>query len=103
MGMLYPTAVRSKGVGWGLAVGRIGSLIGPVLGAYLVGLKLTNFQLFLTPAAILVFGALLFLVLAALCTRRFGGVRLNDEAAIHGATIMGEHEGFDRLVPRPGA
>jgi AAHS family 4-hydroxybenzoate transporter-like MFS transporter len=103
MGMLYPTAARSKGVGWGLAVGRIGSLIGPVLGAYLVGLKLTNFQLFLTPAAILVFGALLFLVLAALCTRRFGGVRLNDEAAIHGATIMGEHEGFDRLVPRPGA
>lgn len=103
MGMLYPTAVRSKGVGWGLAVGRMGSMFGPVLGAYLVSLKLSNFQLFLTPAAILIFGALLFLVLTSLCVQRFGGVRLNDEAGIHGTTIMGEEEEFSRMAPRPSA
>ncbi len=28
----YPTAIRSTGVGWALGVGRIGSIVGPVLG-----------------------------------------------------------------------
>ncbi len=28
----YPTAVRSTGVGWALGVGRIGSIVGPLLG-----------------------------------------------------------------------
>ncbi|MBR1177178.1 MFS transporter [Bradyrhizobium sp. KB893862 SZCCT0404] len=34
---LYPTAVRSTGVGWALGVGRIGSIIGPVVGGLLLG------------------------------------------------------------------
>jgi MFS transporter, AAHS family, 4-hydroxybenzoate transporter len=28
----YPTAVRSTGIGWALGIGRIGSIVGPVLG-----------------------------------------------------------------------
>ena len=28
----YPTAVRSTGIGWALGVGRIGSIVGPLLG-----------------------------------------------------------------------
>ena len=28
----YPTALRSTGVGWSLGVGRVGSIVGPVLG-----------------------------------------------------------------------
>jgi AAHS family 4-hydroxybenzoate transporter-like MFS transporter len=28
---LYPTAIRSTGVGWALGVGRIGSIVGPLL------------------------------------------------------------------------
>jgi AAHS family 4-hydroxybenzoate transporter-like MFS transporter len=34
---VYPTAARSTGVGWALGVGRIGSILGPNLGAMLVG------------------------------------------------------------------
>jgi AAHS family 4-hydroxybenzoate transporter-like MFS transporter len=34
---VYPTAARSTGVGWALGVGRIGSILGPLLGAALVG------------------------------------------------------------------
>lgn len=33
---IYPTAVRSTGVGWALGVGRVGSIIGPVLGGFLI-------------------------------------------------------------------
>lgn len=32
----YPTAVRSTGVGWALGIGRIGSIIGPIVGGYLL-------------------------------------------------------------------
>jgi AAHS family 4-hydroxybenzoate transporter-like MFS transporter len=32
----YPTAIRSTGVGWCLGIGRIGSIIGPVLGGALL-------------------------------------------------------------------
>jgi AAHS family 4-hydroxybenzoate transporter-like MFS transporter len=34
---VYPTAMRSTGVGWALGVGRIGSILGPLAGAALVG------------------------------------------------------------------
>jgi AAHS family 4-hydroxybenzoate transporter-like MFS transporter len=30
-GLIYPTAVRATGVGWALGVGRLGSVIGPML------------------------------------------------------------------------
>jgi MFS transporter, AAHS family, 4-hydroxybenzoate transporter len=32
----YPTAIRSTGVGWALGVGRVGSIVGPVLGGMLL-------------------------------------------------------------------
>jgi AAHS family 4-hydroxybenzoate transporter-like MFS transporter len=32
----YPTRIRSTGVGWALGIGRIGSIIGPVLGGLLL-------------------------------------------------------------------
>jgi MFS transporter, AAHS family, 4-hydroxybenzoate transporter len=35
-GMLYPTAIRSTGVGWSMGIGRIGSIVGPMLGGVLV-------------------------------------------------------------------
>jgi AAHS family 4-hydroxybenzoate transporter-like MFS transporter len=34
---LYPTSIRSTGVGWALGVGRIGSIIGPLAGGVLLG------------------------------------------------------------------
>jgi len=32
----YPTAIRSTGVGWALGVGRVGSILGPILGGLLL-------------------------------------------------------------------
>lgn len=43
----YPTEIRTTGVGWSLGVGRIGSVIGPVLGGWLVQYNLPPEQLFL--------------------------------------------------------
>jgi AAHS family 4-hydroxybenzoate transporter-like MFS transporter len=33
----YPTTARSTGVGWALGVGRVGSILGPLLGGLFVG------------------------------------------------------------------
>jgi len=43
----YPTAIRSTGVGWALAVGRIGSIVGPVLGGLMLSLDWGLQQIFL--------------------------------------------------------
>ena len=40
--MIYPTSLRSNGSGWQLGLGRIGSIVGPLLGAQLVGLPVQN-------------------------------------------------------------
>ena len=34
----YPTSIRSTGVGWALGIGRIGSILGPILGGVLLSL-----------------------------------------------------------------
>jgi MFS family permease len=34
---LYPADIRSTGVGWALAVGCIGAVLGPIVGGVLVG------------------------------------------------------------------
>jgi AAHS family 4-hydroxybenzoate transporter-like MFS transporter len=38
----YPTEIRATGVGWALAVGRIGSIFGPAVGGLLLS---TGFQI----------------------------------------------------------
>jgi AAHS family 4-hydroxybenzoate transporter-like MFS transporter len=44
---LYPTSVRSTGVGWALGIGRIGSIIGPVVGGMMLAQHWDRSQLFL--------------------------------------------------------
>ncbi|ENW95189.1 MFS transporter [Acinetobacter dispersus] len=44
--VFYPTAVRSTGIGWSLGVGRLGSILGPVLGAELIRLNWSTPNLF---------------------------------------------------------
>jgi len=36
--MIYPTSLRANGSGWQLGIGRLGAIIGPMVGALLVGL-----------------------------------------------------------------
>jgi AAHS family 4-hydroxybenzoate transporter-like MFS transporter len=33
----YPTPIRSTGVGWALGVGRVGSIVGPLVGGFMLG------------------------------------------------------------------
>jgi AAHS family 4-hydroxybenzoate transporter-like MFS transporter len=36
--LVYPTSLRANGSGWELGIGRVGSIIGPLVGALFVGL-----------------------------------------------------------------
>jgi AAHS family 4-hydroxybenzoate transporter-like MFS transporter len=47
----YPTAIRSTGVGWALGIGRIGSIIGPFIGGWLL-LAVTDVRQIFWAAAI---------------------------------------------------
>ncbi|WP_166462788.1 MFS transporter [Amycolatopsis acidicola] len=52
---LYPAAIRSTGVGWALGVGRVGGVLGPVIGGALLSLNMagnTIFLLSLVPSVI---------------------------------------------------
>lgn len=46
----YPTSLRSTGIGWSLGIGRIGSVIGPVLGGALMHLQWSSSSLFIAAA-----------------------------------------------------
>jgi AAHS family 4-hydroxybenzoate transporter-like MFS transporter len=56
-GGTYPTEIRANGVGWAYGIGRLASVVGPVLGGWLIAMKLPNSELFLIPAAPLAMGA----------------------------------------------
>ncbi len=36
--LIYPTSLRANGSGWELGIGRIGSIVGPIVGGLLIGL-----------------------------------------------------------------
>lgn len=83
-GLLYPTAFRSSGVGWALAIGRFGSILGPLVGGMLIGMHMPMPQLFAAAAAPMLAGAVAASVLARLCFLRFGRLQLDDRAAVDG-------------------
>ncbi len=52
---MYPTEFRATGVGYAMGAGRVGSIVGPLLGGYLIGAGLSissNFLVFAIPAAL---------------------------------------------------
>jgi AAHS family 4-hydroxybenzoate transporter-like MFS transporter len=49
-GTCYPTFIRSTGAGWALGIGRIGSILGPVMGGVLIGLGLPTWILLICAA-----------------------------------------------------
>ena len=46
--MVYPTSLRANGSGWELGIGRLGSIVGPLLGALFVGLPVQQLYLWST-------------------------------------------------------
>jgi AAHS family 4-hydroxybenzoate transporter-like MFS transporter len=65
----YPTAVRATGVGWALGIGRVGSIVGPLVGGILLSMKWSAAEVFMTAA-----GAALCAALAALFLSRLAGM-----------------------------
>lgn len=52
---LYPTRVRATGVGWAVGAGRIGAVVGPMVGGLLIGAgwsMTANFMAFAVPALV---------------------------------------------------
>ena len=52
---LYPTALRSSGIGWGIGAGRVGAVLGPAAGGALIAVGLDmigNFRVFALPLII---------------------------------------------------
>lgn len=49
-GTFYPTYIRSTGAGWAFGVGRVGSILGPLLGAVLISFKFSNSMLMVCAA-----------------------------------------------------
>jgi AAHS family 4-hydroxybenzoate transporter-like MFS transporter len=60
----YPTSVRATGVGWALGIGRVGSIIGPLVGGVLIDQKWSTGALFMTAAAAALCAALASLALS---------------------------------------
>lgn len=55
--LIYPTSLRANGSGWELGIGRVGSIVGPLLGGLFVAMPVD--QLYLWSALPFVFGAII--------------------------------------------
>jgi AAHS family 4-hydroxybenzoate transporter-like MFS transporter len=69
-GHFYPTTLRSTGIGWSLGIGRIGSVIGPLVGGQLIAMNWSNAALFQAAAVPVLCSALLVIALAGLTRLR---------------------------------
>ena len=76
----YPTGIRSTGVGWALGIGRIGSIIGPVLGGMMISLHWSTPDLFMA-VAVPEFLAGATALLIVLQYRRLRAARVQTEGA----------------------
>jgi AAHS family 4-hydroxybenzoate transporter-like MFS transporter len=96
--LIYPTRIRATGAGWAFGIGRLGGIGGPMLGAWLIAMKLPTFALFLAPAVPLAIGAFACFALLQLCRRRFHGDQLNDVALSSQTSQGGTRGGVDESL-----
>jgi AAHS family 4-hydroxybenzoate transporter-like MFS transporter len=66
--MIYPTSLRANGSGWELGIGRIGSIVGPLVGALFVGLPVQ--ELYMWSALPFALGAVVCFTVHRLNTAR---------------------------------
>jgi AAHS family 4-hydroxybenzoate transporter-like MFS transporter len=79
--MIYPTPVRSLGAGWALGIGRLGSILGPIVGGVLIAAKLPIETLYVIGAIPFAVGTIAALALGFVSRSQFGG-RLLDDADV---------------------
>ena len=78
-GMLYPTEVRASGIGWAISMGRVGAILGPLVGGAVFALNLPPQKTFAFAAAPMALGAVASIIMTVLCFRRFGGLQVDDK------------------------
>ena len=68
-GTVYPTDIRSTGVGWALGIGRVGSIAGPVIGGVLISHHLPTQTIFIYAASVVLTCAVMIILLSRMLTR----------------------------------
>jgi AAHS family 4-hydroxybenzoate transporter-like MFS transporter len=82
----YPTSVRATGVGWALGIGRVGSIVGPLVGGALLTMRWSAGEVFMAAA-----GAAMCAALAAFSLSRLAGL---------GGSGKGAPESPETIEPR---
>jgi len=91
----YPTSIRASGVGWALGIGRIGSIVGPLVGGVLLSAKWSTASVFGAAAA-----AALCAALAAFSLSRLAAA---GEAARDATAAQAAYQAGLRPSTTPGA
>jgi len=88
--MIYPTNVRALGAGWALGIGRLGSILGPLIGGVLISANLPIPSLYLFGAVPFAVGAIGAIGLGLVSKSQFGGRLLADADTVRsGSTPVG--------------
>jgi MFS transporter, AAHS family, 4-hydroxybenzoate transporter len=82
----YPTSVRASGVGWALGIGRVGSIVGPLVGGALLAAKWSTSAVFMAAA-----GAALCAALASVLLSRL----------VRGGATAGQASSIDATLKEP--
>ena len=77
----YPTSVRATGVGWALGIGRVGSIVGPLVGGMLLTMKWNAASVFVAAALAALCAALAAFFLSRLAGMGGSGQAVADRAA----------------------
>jgi MFS transporter, AAHS family, 4-hydroxybenzoate transporter len=90
----YPTSIRASGVGWALGIGRVGSIVGPLVGGALMTLRWSTGAVFMAAAAAAMCAALAAFSLSRLAGmggsgKTTAGRPLSFEPALHPSTPAG--------------
>jgi AAHS family 4-hydroxybenzoate transporter-like MFS transporter len=83
----YPTSVRATGVGWALGVGRVGSIVGPMVGGVLLTMKWNAASVFVAAALAALCAALAAFFLSRLAGMGGSGLAAADRAASFEANL----------------
>ena len=82
----YPTSVRATGVGWALGIGRVGSIIGPLVGGVLLSMKWSAGEVFVGVALAALCAAMAAFALSRIAGLGGSGESASDQPPAHAAT-----------------
>jgi AAHS family 4-hydroxybenzoate transporter-like MFS transporter len=77
----YPTALRSTGLGWGLGIGRIGAIVGPLAVGYLLTSGWSSTAVFCAMAVPMLVGAAAIVSMGRAYGRGIAAERTSEIAA----------------------